>query len=114
MHSGHLDCRRVPSARCANAARGDAHNQETDITTFLIGHVTKEGAIAGPRVLGIWWTPCCISKDQPRLPPTRAVKNRFGSTNEIGVFEMKESGLEKSNPLNCFWRNDPSGFPVPW
>lgn len=68
---------------------------------FLIGHVTKEGAIAGPRVLEhMVDTVLYFEGDKHHAyRVVRAIKNRFGSTNEIGLFEMKECGLEEvSNP----------------
>lgn len=66
-----------------------------NITVFLIGHVTKEGAIAGPKVLEhIMDTVLYFEGDaENNFRILRAVKNRFGSVNEVGVFEMKESGL---------------------
>ena len=72
---------------------------------FLVGHVTKEGAIAGPRVLEhIVDTVLYLEGERfhsYRL--LRAVKNRFGSTNEVGVFEMAEKGLvEVKNPSEAF------------
>jgi DNA repair protein RadA/Sms len=80
------------------------------ISTFLVGHVTKDGAIAGPRVLEhIVDTVLYMerSTDSPyRI--LRAVKNRFGSTNEIGVFEMKEMGLQEvANPSEIFLAERP-------
>lgn len=64
---------------------------------FLVGHVTKEGAIAGPRVLEhLVDTVLYLEGDRTHtFRLLRAVKNRFGSTNEVGVFEMKEKGLEE-------------------
>lgn len=79
--------------------------KQTGIPVFLIGHVTKDGAIAGPRIMEhMVDTVLYIEGDQNHLfRILRAVKNRFGSTNEIGVFEMKESGLvEVSNPSAVF------------
>ena len=73
----------------------------TGISTFIVGHVTKEGAIAGPRVLEhMVDTVLYFEGDRhAAYRVLRAVKNRFGSTNEIGVFEMKDVGLEEvSNP----------------
>lgn len=71
------------------------------IAMFLVGHVTKEGAIAGPRVLE-HMVDCVLYFEGDRqltFRILRAVKNRFGSTNEIGVFEMCDSGLrEVKNP----------------
>ena len=71
------------------------------ITIFIVGHVTKEGNVAGPRVLEhMVDTVLYFEGDRhASYRILRAVKNRFGSTNEIGVFEMKESGLQEvSNP----------------
>ncbi|PKO21316.1 MAG: DNA repair protein RadA [Chloroflexi bacterium HGW-Chloroflexi-1] len=72
---------------------------------FLVGHVTKEGAIAGPRVLEHMVDTVLYLEGERfhsfRL--LRSVKNRFGSTNEVGVFEMAESGLvEVRNPSEAF------------
>lgn len=71
------------------------------IAFFIVGHVTKEGAIAGPRVLE-HMVDCVLYFEGDRqltFRILRAVKNRFGSTNEIGVFEMRDSGLkEVENP----------------
>ncbi len=75
------------------------------VPVFIIGHVTKEGAIAGPRLLEhIVDTVLYFEGDKGHsYRILRAVKNRFGSTNEIGVFEMKESGLEEvTNPSQLF------------
>jgi DNA repair protein RadA/Sms len=67
------------------------------IPIFLIGHVTKEGFIAGPKVLEHMVDTVLYIEGETNLSfrILRAVKNRFGSTNEIGVFEMKDSGLEE-------------------
>ncbi len=71
------------------------------IAMFIVGHVTKEGAIAGPRVLE-HMVDCVLYFEGDRqlsFRILRAVKNRFGSTNEIGVFEMRDTGLcEVENP----------------
>jgi DNA repair protein RadA/Sms len=75
--------------------------KETDTSIFLVGHVTKEGSIAGPRALEhLVDTVLYLEGDRTHaFRLLRAVKNRFGSTNEIGVFEMKETGLEEvTNP----------------
>lgn len=68
-----------------------------NITVFLVGHVTKEGVVAGPRVLEhMVDTVLYFEGDRyATYRILRSVKNRFGSTNEIGVFEMKQSGLEE-------------------
>ncbi|MCI8892626.1 MAG: DNA repair protein RadA [Eubacterium sp.] len=71
------------------------------ITIFLVGHVTKEGVVAGPRVLEhMVDTVLYFEGDRhAAYRILRGVKNRFGSTNEIGVFEMREQGLaEVANP----------------
>jgi len=86
------------------------HAKRTGIPTFLVGHVTKDGAIAGPRVLEhIVDTVLYFEGDRGHaFRILRAVKNRFGSTNEIGVFEMKESGLaEVANPSELFLAERP-------
>ena len=69
--------------------------KDTGAAVFLVGHVTKEGAIAGPRVLEhMVDTVLQFEGDRYRFYRTlRAAKNRFGSTNELGIFEMTESGL---------------------
>jgi len=79
--------------------------KKSDIPVFLIGHVTKEGAIAGPRVLEhIVDTVLYFEGDRGHsYRILRTVKNRFGSTNEIGIFEMSDSGLlEVENPSELF------------
>jgi DNA repair protein RadA/Sms len=82
------------------------------IATVLVGHVTKEGAIAGPRLLE-HMVDCVLYFEGERHHTyrlLRAVKNRFGSTNEIGIFEMAESGLrEVSNPSELFLSERPLG-----
>ena len=79
--------------------------KSSGVPVFITGHVTKEGAIAGPRVLEHIVDVVLYLEGEPfsayRL--LRCVKNRFGSTNEIGVFEMKEKGLvEVENPSLAF------------
>jgi DNA repair protein RadA/Sms len=75
------------------------------IPIFLVGHVTKEGFIAGPKVLEHMVDTVLYIEGEANhaFRILRAVKNRFGSTNEIGVFEMKDSGLvEVVNPSEFF------------
>lgn len=75
------------------------------ITIFIVGHVTKGGAIAGPKILEhMVDTVLYFEGDKQRtFRILRAVKNRFGSTNEIGIFEMREGGLyEVANPSEIF------------
>ena len=83
----------------------------TDIPVVLIGHVTKEGELAGPRVLEhLVDTVLQFEGDNYHMyRMLRAKKNRFGSTNEIGVFEMKENGIrEVANPSSFFINERPS------
>jgi len=73
----------------------------TGVAVFIVGHVTKEGAIAGPRVLEHMVDTVLYFEGERHYTYRilRSVKNRFGSTNEIGLFEMRESGLaEILNP----------------
>ncbi|PYM21306.1 MAG: DNA repair protein RadA [Candidatus Rokuibacteriota bacterium] len=84
------------------------------IATFLVGHVTKDGALAGPRVLEhLVDTVLYFEGEQHHAYRVlRAVKNRFGSTNEIGVFEMATSGLvEVPNPSGFFLAERPADAP---
>jgi DNA repair protein RadA/Sms len=88
---------------CANQLQKIA--KETGIAVFLVGHVTKEGAIAGPKVLEhIVDTVLYLEGDAfhaYRL--LRSVKNRFGPTSEVGVFEMRPTGMEEvANPSEAF------------
>ncbi len=88
--------------------------KRSGIPTFLVGHVTKEGTIAGPRLLEhMVDTVLYFEGDRNHVfRILRAVKNRFGSTNEIGVFEMKESGLrEVTNPSAVFLSERPENAP---
>lgn len=82
------------------------------IATVLVGHVTKEGAIAGPRLLE-HMVDCVLYFEGERHHSyrlLRAVKNRFGSTNEIGIFDMTENGLrEVANPSELFLSERPLG-----
>ncbi|KRN28279.1 DNA repair protein RadA [Liquorilactobacillus mali] len=82
------------------------------ITIFIVGHVTKGGAIAGPKILEhMVDTVLYFEGDlHHAYRILRAVKNRFGSTNEIGIFEMKEGGLyEVQNPSEIFLEERLSG-----
>src|SRR5438093_7324819 len=86
--------------------------KKTGLTTFLIGHVTKDGSIAGPRVLEHMVDTVLYFEGERGHPfrILRAHKNRFGSTNEIGVFEMKGSGLaEVPDPSALFLAERPAG-----
>lgn len=82
------------------------------VPIFLVGHVTKDGSIAGPRLLEHLVDTVLYFEGEGKqaLRILRAVKNRFGSTNEIGVFEMAETGLrEVSNPSALFLSERPKG-----
>jgi DNA repair protein RadA/Sms len=86
----------------------------TGITVMIVGHVTKEGAIAGPRVLEHMVDTVLYFEGDRHLSfrILRAVKNRFGSTNEIGIFEMRDSGLtEVSNPSEMMLSGRPGNVP---
>ncbi|WP_442597432.1 DNA repair protein RadA [Neobacillus sp. D3-1R] len=75
------------------------------IAIFIVGHVTKEGSIAGPRILEHMVDTVLYFEGERHhtYRILRAVKNRFGSTNEMGIFEMKEAGLEEvENPSEIF------------
>jgi DNA repair protein RadA/Sms len=79
--------------------------KKAGISVFLVGHVTKEGTIAGPRVLEHLVDTVLYFEGEKGHPYRilKAVKNRFGSTNEIGVFEMRASGLEEvADPSGLF------------
>ncbi|MBE7013938.1 MAG: DNA repair protein RadA [Ruminococcaceae bacterium] len=84
--------------------------KENNITVFIVGHVTKDGALAGPKVLE-HMVDCVLQFEGERYSNfriIRSVKNRFGSTNEIGVFEMTDQGLkEVENPSNMFLEGRP-------
>ena len=87
-------------------------SKQTGITVFVVGHVNKEGSIAGPKVLE-HMVDCVLYFEGERNGPyrlLRAAKNRFGSTNEIGVFEMVETGLrEIPNPSEVLLAGRPKG-----
>jgi DNA repair protein RadA/Sms len=97
-----------------SAALLTTHCKASGTACVLIGHVTKEGALAGPRVLEhLVDTVLYFEGDGAHaLRVLRAVKNRFGSTNEVGVFEMGEGGLaEVANPSAAFLAERPAGAP---
>ncbi|MGB9613521.1 MAG: DNA repair protein RadA, partial [Candidatus Margulisiibacteriota bacterium] len=86
--------------------------KSTGIPIFIVGQVTKEGMIAGPRVLEhIVDTVLYFEGEQHKqYRLLRAIKNRFGSTNEVGIFEMKDKGLmEVANPSELFLSERPKG-----
>lgn len=86
--------------------------KSSGIPIFLIGHVNKEGSIAGPKVMEHMVDAVLYFEGERSLDCRilRAVKNRFGSTNEIGVFEMLQGGLkEVENPSAMFMQGKPEG-----
>ena len=88
---------------CASRLQELAKN--SGVTVFLVGHVTKEGNIAGPRVLEHIVDTVLYLEGDPfhRYRLLRSVKNRFGATSEVGVFEMLEKGMvEVPNPSEAF------------
>lgn len=85
--------------RCAKTQR---------LPLFLVGHVTKEGFVAGPKIIEHMVDTVLYFEGELRgqYKILRAVKNRFGSTNEIGIFEMTNSGLEEVKDPNHIFLND--------
>ena len=93
-----------------SAARLVRFAKQTGTSIFLVGHVTKEGALAGPRVLEHMVDTVLYFEGDPgsRYRVIRAVKNRFGAVNELGVFAMDESGLKVvRNPSAIFLSRHP-------
>lgn len=94
-----------------SAARLVRRAKETGLVLFFIGHVTKEGVVAGPRVLEHMVDTVLYFEGERHFSYRilRAVKNRFGSTNEIGIFEMTEKGLVPvANPSEMFLSERPA------
>jgi DNA repair protein RadA/Sms len=96
------------------AAQLTRHAKRTGAALFLVGHVTKEGAIAGPRVLEHIVDTVLYFEGDPHsaFRLVRAAKNRFGAVNELGVFAMTEKGLRGvSNPSALFLSQHPKAVP---
>ena len=95
---------------CAMSLMQYAKNK--NVTIFIVGHVNKEGTLAGPKILE-HMVDCVLYFEGESAGPfrcLRAAKNRFGSTNEIGVFEMSEHGLvEVANPSAAMLAGHPQG-----
>jgi len=88
--------------------------KQNEVAVFVIGHVTKEGAIAGPRVVEHMVDTVLYFESDPssRYSMIRSVKNRFGASGEMGVFAMTESGfLEVSNPSAIFLSRESTDEP---
>jgi DNA repair protein RadA/Sms len=97
-----------------SAARLVRFAKDTATTVLIIGHVTKEGLIAGPRILEHMVDTVLYFESDPgsRFRVVRAVKNRFGAANEIGVFAMAEQGLkEVRNPSALFLSRPETSVP---
>jgi DNA repair protein RadA/Sms len=109
--AGNISQVRESAARLTEVAKGEG------VPVFLVGHVTKEGSIAGPRVLE-HMVDAVLYLEGERFHAyrlLRSVKNRFGSTDEIGVFEMSGQGmLEVTNPSEAFLseRSDGTGSAI--
>ena len=89
--------------------------KRTGTTVFLVGHVTKEGVLAGPRVLeDMVDTVLYFEGDEgSRYRMVRAVKNRYGAVHKLGVFAMTESGLrEVPNPSSIICNATPRACPA--
>ena len=87
-------------------------SKSSGITVFVVGHINKDGNIAGPKVLEHMVDCVLYFEGDPNSSyrPLRAAKNRFGSTNEIGVFEMRDAGLvEVPNPSQMLLDGRPEG-----
>src|SRR5690606_36162528 len=96
------------------AGRLMAFAKRSDTPTFLVGHVTKDGAIAGPRLLEHMVDTVLYFEGEPAhsFRVLRAHPHRFRSTNEIGVFEMREGGLQEvEDPSALFLAERPEGQP---
>lgn len=97
-----------------SAAQLVRYAKMTQTAIFLVGHVTKEGALAGPRVLE-HMVDCVLyfeGQSDSRFRVIRAIKNRFGAVNELGVFAMTDRGLkEVANPSAIFLSKQPDATP---
>jgi DNA repair protein RadA/Sms len=96
------------------AAQLTRHAKRTGTALFIVGHVTKEGAIAGPRVLEHIVDTVLYFEGDPHsaFRLVRAAKNRFGAVNELGVFAMTEKGLRGvANPSALFLSQHPRAVP---
>ena len=86
--------------------------KSTGLTVFVVGHVNKEGSIAGPKVLEHMVDCVLYFEGEGSIRILRAAKNRFGSTNEIGMFEMAEAGMiEVPNPSELLLSGRPENTP---
>ena len=105
-----------------SAARLLAVAKKQEIPMFIVGHVNKDGAIAGPKVMEHIVDTVLYFEGDKMLPYRilRAAKNRYGSTNELGMFDMTGTGLARlKTPPRCCWKDVRWGFPAtawpaPW
>lgn len=97
-----------------SAALLTQHAKRTGMALFLVGHVTKDGSLAGPKVLE-HMIDCSVmleSAHDSRFRTLRSIKNRFGAVNELGVFAMLEQGLkEVTNPSSIFLNRQAEAAP---
>jgi len=110
-----MTCEQLPSAPGSVAQLRESVGRivqfakQNDVSVFIIGHVTKDGAIAGPRVVEHMVDTVLYFESDPasRYTLIRSVKNRFGASGEMGVFAMTETGFrEVSNPSAIFLSRD--------
>jgi DNA repair protein RadA/Sms len=88
--------------------------KENDISLVMVGHVTKDGALAGPKVLEHMVDTVLYFEGErtQNFRILRCIKNRFGSTNEIGIFDMQSAGLQEvSNPSEIFLQDNSLNVP---
>ncbi len=105
-----------------SAARLLAVAKKQEIPMFIVGHVNKDGAIAGPKVMEHIVDTVLYFEGDKMLPYRilRAAKNRYGSTNELGMFDMTGRALRKLKIRpRCFWKAvhwafPETAWPVPW
>lgn len=109
--SGTVSQVKESTARFLNVAK------TLEIPTFIVGHVNKDGAIAGPKVMEHIVDTVLYFEGDKTLPyrVLRAVKNRYGSTNEIGMFDMTGRGLAQiENPSQVMLEGRPIGISGTW
>jgi DNA repair protein RadA/Sms len=114
VYSSRLPSAPAASLRCARSRRSCSSWPRARVTIFLIGHVTKDGSLAGPKSLSTSWTPVLYFEGEKRQHHriVRAVKNRFGAASELGVFEMTGAGLKPvANPSALFLSERLEGTP---
>ena len=82
--------------------------KQKKIPVFIIGHITKDGYVAGPKIIEHMVDTVLYFENEQHFRILRATKNRFGSTNEIGIFEMQTSGLQEVENPSLLFVNDTS------